>query len=707
MNRLLLAGSMLVMLALGGACERAGDQTPAPQAGVAPLPFLHAAGSRIETESGTPVSLRGFNLGSWLLLEPWMVKLNNQDGIVAEKDVWDRIAARFGDEKMRAAVAAHRENFVTEADIESLHALGVNFVRVPIWWRVLGDTNYDANGWSYLDHLLDWCEARGVYVLIDLHGAPGGQNSSGETLGERPDGNYWGADAAHRAESARWWQTVARRYAGRSVVAGYDLLNEAWGTPSMKALVDHMDELYRAIREVDPRHMIFIEDGLQGYFRLPAPGEMNWTNVVYSFHCYPDNGAAFADRDLVGIRDAQLQYHVPVHIGEFNLYDEARGGISGVDRALDVFNQNGWAWTLWSYKVLEDNHDYFWGLTGYSDGRVPAVSLQESSYDDLLNYFRRTASSNWSRNPLLRACVEQRLNQAEPAAPDPVPGATPLPIRDAVIEAHDKQSGLREEWQWSPPDLGYWGPEDSAAWRVDVTDAGTYRLDVSYASGGDNPNAELWIDGVSAGTTPLSGTGDWQKYRLGSIRCGMLEAGPHVLRLACAGGKDFLNLREAWLVPDKTAAVDAPPGRIDLGPSEISGFRRTGEPCVEWQNVPPNIGQLVVGDAVVFHVNLSRAGQYIPSFEWSSPQHSVQLEVQINGTVADTVTVVGTGDWQKYMWQHGNNPLSLPAGGSDLAIRVAHTDAAEGAGNLRRVRLDPATPGPSAGADNQGGTQHD
>jgi glucan 1,3-beta-glucosidase len=174
----------------------------------APVSFLRTDGLHIVNERGDRVALRGYNLGSWLLLEPWMVKLDSQEGVKAEKDVWDQIARRFGEEKMRAAVAAHRASFITESDIERLHQLHINFVRVPIWWRVLGDTMYDADGWRYVDQLLDWCERRGMYVLLDLHGAPGGQNTGANILGEAPTGNYWLSD---RTATLDWWRKVARR----------------------------------------------------------------------------------------------------------------------------------------------------------------------------------------------------------------------------------------------------------------------------------------------------------------------------------------------------------------------------------------------------------------------------------------------------------------------------------------------------------------
>ncbi len=688
-----------MLLALAGWLAAAAPLFAADASTLRPLPFLRTAGLDIVNEANERVALRGFNLGSWLLLEPWMVKLDGQEGVAAEKDVWDGLAKRFGDERMRAVVAAQRENFITETDIEDLHRIGVTFVRLPLWWRVLGDTAYDSNGWQYVDHLLDWCEARGMYVLLDLHGAPGGQSTGANILGERPDGTYWAANSGHRAEAAQWWRMVARRYAGRGVVAGYDLLNEAWGAPTFDALVAHMDEMYRAIREVDPRHMIFIEDALQGYSRLPNPAEMGWQNVVYSFHFYPANGQVFAQRDLLGVRNAQLQYGIPIHIGEFNLYNAERGGISGMDRCLDVFNARGWAWTVWTYKSLENNGDYFWGMTGRTNVFLPWISLKESGYDEILDYFRNMATRHWGTDPLLRACVEQRLRQALPEAISDAAGSNQLAVADAVVVAHDPEHGLKMEWQWSPPDLGYWAPTDSAAWRITTGEAGNYRLDVSYAAGGDGPIVELYVDGLSHGKQPLASTGDWRSFQWASVSCGYLAAGRHVLRMACGGGKDFLNLREGRLIRDQAAVATSDVDHIELGPAEIAGFQRKGQICVEWQNTPPNIGHFNENDAVVFHLNLPSAGEYIPSFFWSSPLGTEHLRIEINGVVADTVDLTGTKDWHRYEWQRGAKPIRLPAGDDELVVRAVNVDDSAGAGNLRSLRLDLAAQDMKAAAE--------
>jgi hypothetical protein len=257
-----------------------------------------------------------------------------------------------------------------------------------------------------------------------------------------------------------------------------------------------------------------------------------------------------------------------------------------------------------------------------------------------------------------------------------------------MIIARDRDKGLRIEWQWVPANLGFWGPQDSAAWYVSVAKAGNYRLDLNHAAGGEEPVAELLVDGVAVAKTSLRSTGDWRNYQWASIPCGPLGAGRHVLRLTCGGGKDFLNLREARLVADKNAAATQDAARIELSPAEISAFQRKGHVCVEWQNTPPNIGCLNEGDAVVFRFNLPRAGDYIPTFEWSSPNSETHLRLEVNGKPADTVALEKTGDWHHYTRQLSDVPIKLPMGTNELVIRAVDVANESGAGNLRCLRLE-------------------
>src|SRR5205085_1230012 len=76
-------------------------------------------------------------------------------------------------------------------------------------------------------------------------------------------------------------------YRGRPEVAAYDLLNEPTGAATAAALIPVHDRLYKAIRQVDARHLIIVEDGYKGDDAFPAhPAGIGWQNVCFSKHHY-------------------------------------------------------------------------------------------------------------------------------------------------------------------------------------------------------------------------------------------------------------------------------------------------------------------------------------------------------------------------------------------------------------------------------------
>jgi endoglucanase len=66
------------------------------------------------------------------------------------------------------------------ADLDNIRNAGFNVVRAPIWWgQFYLLNNHTASGWradafEVLDWLVNACAARGIYVIIDMHGVVGG-----------------------------------------------------------------------------------------------------------------------------------------------------------------------------------------------------------------------------------------------------------------------------------------------------------------------------------------------------------------------------------------------------------------------------------------------------------------------------------------------------------------------------------------------------
>ena len=58
-------------------------------------------------------------------------------------------------------------------DFENIKSLGVEVLRLPVWFEVWneGAPDYKVSDecWSYLDDSISWCEELGMYIIIDFH----------------------------------------------------------------------------------------------------------------------------------------------------------------------------------------------------------------------------------------------------------------------------------------------------------------------------------------------------------------------------------------------------------------------------------------------------------------------------------------------------------------------------------------------------------
>src|SRR5690606_38541070 len=81
---------------------------------------------------------------------------------------------------------AYLENGITKRDIDSLKAWGFNSVRLPMHYNLYtppveaekeGELTWLEQGFEMTDRLLEWCGDNEMYLILDLHAAPGGQGN--------------------------------------------------------------------------------------------------------------------------------------------------------------------------------------------------------------------------------------------------------------------------------------------------------------------------------------------------------------------------------------------------------------------------------------------------------------------------------------------------------------------------------------------------
>lgn len=378
------------------------------------LPWLRSEGTKIIDEQGNPVLLRGVNLGGWLVEETWMMPFETVPPsgsrfpkITDHVKLWNVIEMRFGHAKAQTIRSALRNSWLDEDDLGRIRRAGLNVVRVPFLYDLLDE----PDGFSWLDRVIDWAGRKGIYVILDLHGAPGRQSDADHTGETGVNQLFKDIDMVRRTEKV--WTDVARRYKERPEVAGYDLLNEPMGARDSASLYKTLNRLYRAIRAVDRRHLIFIEDGYKGVRHMPPPSLKGWHNVVFSPHsyCFKARSASgqlvcrkrFVDEILI----KQKQARVPFYIGEFSV--EPHGRPATFVRLTGIFERHGWSWSFWTYKVvMKEGADSLWGWYRNPDPVKEPLDPYRDTADDLLRKFRQLRTDQLMENALLGTAFGQR-----------------------------------------------------------------------------------------------------------------------------------------------------------------------------------------------------------------------------------------------------------------------------------------------------------
>jgi endoglucanase len=334
----------------------------------AQMSMLHAQGRSIVNAQGQVVPLQGVNLGGWFVMEKWMTPLDS--GSLSDTyTVMQKLDQRFGVETEQSLIRTFQQSWITTTDLDNIKSAGFNVVRAPIWWGqfyLLNDQSpggWRADAFDMLDWLVSACAARGIYVIIDMHGVVGGQSTSDDT-GRSGQNQYWTNNNFQGDTAYMWWQ-IANHFKGNPTVAGYDLINEPIGTPGSDTLLNLYNELYQSIRSVDPTHMIIIEGtwGNWNWSMLPNPNVFGWTNVAYQMHEYQWNASQAQVQagatNQVNDFNNHASYNVPGYVGEFNDFGYPA---STWQFTTNAWNAAGLSWTVWSYKATQGLIPNSWGL---------------------------------------------------------------------------------------------------------------------------------------------------------------------------------------------------------------------------------------------------------------------------------------------------------------------------------------------------------
>ena len=367
--------------------------------------FLKVNGTQIRKQKGTGdiVYLRGTNAGGWLVQEDWMNPTNASD----QKTMMTTLANRFGASKRDELVSTYENNYWTTQDFDNCAEMGMSVIRLPFTYMNLCDDNGNlkSNAFDRLDWFVQNCSQRGMYVILDMHGAFGSQNGMDHS-GEINDGKQLYYNQSNKDKTLNLWKKIAEHFKGNPAVAAYDILNE----PGIKAAAtyslhwDFYNEIYNTIRSKDSNHIIIMESCWDAD-NLPRPSQYGWTNVAYEYHYYPWSAQNSSDAQKSYFSSkvsdiANHNYGVPTFVGEFTCFEQAEGWKA----AMSTFNGQGWHWTTWSYKVTGNSS---WGIYNHNPEKV---DIYNDSADTIKNKWSAVGTANGWKNDKIYNLVKPYLS---------------------------------------------------------------------------------------------------------------------------------------------------------------------------------------------------------------------------------------------------------------------------------------------------------
>lgn len=313
-------------------------------------PFVSVQGKKVLAPDGSELHLKGIGLGNWLVQEAYMFKLDG-DVHASPREIHELVNELVGPEVALDFWRKYNNNYVTKEDIDFLKKAGFNSVRVPFNYRLLTPEDspgeWREQGFEPLDRVIQWSREAGLYAILDMHCAPGGE--TGANIDDSWGYPWLYESPADQQRVADVWRKIAERYKDEPAVLGYDLMNEPlphW--PELRKYDPLLEPILKrvtaAIREVDSNHIVILEgplwDSTLSNFGPPFDAKS-----IYSFHKYWSPTTQESIQQFLDFRD---KYNVPIWLGETG--ENIDEWISGM---VTLADKNDIGWAFWPYKKMD------------------------------------------------------------------------------------------------------------------------------------------------------------------------------------------------------------------------------------------------------------------------------------------------------------------------------------------------------------------
>lgn len=319
--------------------------------------FIYVDGPNLITPEGKNFFIKGTNLGNWMNPEGYMFLFKKAN---APRMIDLAFNEMVGPDFTNQFWKLFKDNYVTREDILYLKQTGTNTIRLPFHYKLFTYEDYMGlssapDGFRMTDNLINWCREAGIYIILDMHDAPGGQ--TGDNIDDSYGYPWLMVSEESQNQFIDLWVKIAARYKDEPVVLGYDLLNEPiapyFGDDQAK-LNAALEPLYKkavaAIRQVDKNHIILL-GGAQWNSNFDVFSDWLFDkNLMYTCHRYGGDPTADAILKFIEFRDKTNR---PMYMGEIG-----HNKNTWIESFCKAMEENNIGYTFWPYKKMGDSTSF-------------------------------------------------------------------------------------------------------------------------------------------------------------------------------------------------------------------------------------------------------------------------------------------------------------------------------------------------------------
>ncbi|MCF7874953.1 MAG: glycoside hydrolase family 5 protein [Candidatus Omnitrophica bacterium] len=318
--------------------------------------------------------IKGINLGSWLLVEGYILGGPN----IAETQIKHQFRKKQGKSELEKFENLFRKNFIQKNDFKNIAQTKAKYIRLPFNQKLIEKKPYaySKTGTQYIKNALDWAAEFKLKIILDLHAACGAQNCDwhGDSDGSA---KFW-QKKAYRDRAVKLWAYLSDQFNDHSGLGGYDLLNEPVTKKTNTDLIkDYYKKAIAAVKCSDKKNPIFLEGNCWAQ-QISFLADLISENVKISIHAYSPlsytydfvKGLSYPGKIegqwwnkstiykyMKPYADFAKKNKIDILVGEFGI--NWRGGFWGekkyLDDLLSVFDDYGFGYTYWTYKAVANS----------------------------------------------------------------------------------------------------------------------------------------------------------------------------------------------------------------------------------------------------------------------------------------------------------------------------------------------------------------